>query len=657
LIRLPSDATIEDLSQADLANFGRQGAQGMSFGSSDEIEAALRSLLGEKSYSENLDSIRSELAKFDEENPEASMGAFIAGIAPTLGISAPALFARLATRLGKYGATSALGALGGFTEGFLTGEGTRDRIEGGATWGAIGSVLGPVLVKGVELAPQVAQFFSNLKNKLSNVRMDPNTLGSNLGNLRFDNNLKKAEKNKALREEANKLRFGEDFNNDGWAEYLEKINQNQSPIESRPNFMMGDFYGMLPKNATKIKTLDGVTYYKSKEGDYYATANNPDLNEEDVIGYIIGGEKHTDLHVVSEMQNKGIGGELQYLFRKDNPNAPAGGLTLEGEKLLRQTYERLKKEGVLDTKPELEPVEEYLYRKSTLPEAKQRAEEVNRIVNEARFEGRELKPAEIDHIRTIENHLDIDYLRKIINRPMDRESRRKRAVELVYDLDDSWYRGRKDKQDQTEISGRPFMSKEPILASTYVPSYGGGRHQGEIAELVVSDRLNPTRITVNPGVPEAYWGSIPIKTAKMKIDDGDWHLVKDNPNFSHIERVRPRSRKPTGTFTTDDFTKAANEIMPMLKDDYAVPKPTIVDFENLVDRGSHDSYRSLISDYDLQISPSPNTPIRNQSVIGGGSSIRKTSAIFEPLLRNMKNLNFVVPIAGALPLITPEGER
>ena len=268
---LPENATFSDIYNPefgqDLANLGRQGAQGMSFGSSDEIEAALRSLLGEKSYSENLDSIRSELAKFDEENPEASMGAFIAGIAPTLGISAPALFTSLATRLGKYKASSALGALGGFTEGFLTGEGARDRIEEGATWGIIGGLTGPVLIKGLELAPQVAQFFSNLKNKLSNVRMGPNALGSNLGNLRF-------------------------------------------------------------------------------------------------------------------------------------------------------------------TKPELEPIEEYLYRKSTLPEAKQRAEEVNRIVDEARFEGRELKPAEIDHIRTIENTLDIDYLRKIINRPMDRESRRKRAVEL-----------------------------------------------------------------------------------------------------------------------------------------------------------------------------------------------------------------------------------
>ena len=149
-----------------------------------------------------------------------------------------------------------------------------------------------------------------------------------------------------------------------------------------------------------------------------------------------------------------------------------------------------------------------------------------------------------------------------------------------------------------------------------------------------------------------------METAKMKIDDGDWHLVKDNPNFSHIgKNIYSGANMKEQFFTTDDITKAANETMPMLKDDYAVPKPIIVDFENIVDRGPHDSYGSLISDYDLQVSPSPNVPIRNQSVIGGGSSIRKTSAIFEPLLRNMKNLNFVVPIAGALPLITPEGER
>ena len=72
MIRLPSDATIEDLSQADLTNFSRQFAQGLSFSSSDEIEAFMRSVLGDKSYSDNLDQIRAELKKFDEENPEAS---------------------------------------------------------------------------------------------------------------------------------------------------------------------------------------------------------------------------------------------------------------------------------------------------------------------------------------------------------------------------------------------------------------------------------------------------------------------------------------------------------------------------------------------------------------------------------------------------------
>ena len=45
---LPENATFSDIYNPefgqDLANLGRQGAQGMSFGSSDEIEAALRSL-------------------------------------------------------------------------------------------------------------------------------------------------------------------------------------------------------------------------------------------------------------------------------------------------------------------------------------------------------------------------------------------------------------------------------------------------------------------------------------------------------------------------------------------------------------------------------------------------------------------------------------
>ena len=183
MIRLPSDATIEDLSQADLTNFSRQFAQGLSFSSSDEIEAFMRSVLGDKSFSDNLDQIRAELKKFDEENPEASTAAFFTGILPTLAVTAPAAIARMGVITGS----ATIGALGGFTEGFLSGEGARDRTATGITQGALGAVLGPVIAKGTQFAPKLVEFATSLKNKLANVRVDPNTIGSNLGNLRFDN--------------------------------------------------------------------------------------------------------------------------------------------------------------------------------------------------------------------------------------------------------------------------------------------------------------------------------------------------------------------------------------------------------------------------------------------------------------------------------------
>ena len=182
MVTLPSGTTIEDLSQADLTNFGRQFAQGLSFSSSDEIEAFMRSALGDESYSDNLDSIRAELKSFDEENPEASTGAFFSGIIPTLAVTAPGAI----MRMGAMAGSATVGALGGFTEGFLSGEGALDRFATGITQGALGAVLGPVLVKGAEFAPKLVEFATSLKNKLSNVRMDSNTLGSNLGNLKFD---------------------------------------------------------------------------------------------------------------------------------------------------------------------------------------------------------------------------------------------------------------------------------------------------------------------------------------------------------------------------------------------------------------------------------------------------------------------------------------
>lgn len=120
------------------------------------------------------------------------------------------------------------------------------------------------------------------------------------------------------------------------------------PAEDRPNLGMGDMYGMLPQDAEVVSELDdGITIYRGPNGDYYATALNPDLGEQDVVGYIQGGDNGTELAVVQEMQGRGIGSELQYLFRSENPFAPTGGLTEAGARRLEGTYNRLYDEGVI----------------------------------------------------------------------------------------------------------------------------------------------------------------------------------------------------------------------------------------------------------------------------------------------------------------------
>ena len=156
-----------------------------------------------------------------------------------------------------------------------------------------------------------------------------------------------------LRRQANIERFGYDPNEtpevSGFDAYLRRVNPSDKriPEENRPNLMMGDMYGMLPRDAEYVSNIGSADIYRTPDGSYYATAYNPDLGEMDVVGYAIKGDKETDLQVVSEMQGKGIGGELQYLFRKENPDAPTGGLTEAGEASLLKTYSKLRDDGVV----------------------------------------------------------------------------------------------------------------------------------------------------------------------------------------------------------------------------------------------------------------------------------------------------------------------
>ena len=217
------------------------------------------------------------------------------------------------------------------------------------------SLIGLVPLIGDAAAAPIKKVARGLLDAVDRVEVDPNALGMSFGNVR-------------LRPET-----GSDFQ-----DYAEKVNPNNVRVkpEQRPNLLMGDMNGMLPKNSELISKQGDVSYYKGSDGNFYATSYNPDLQEQDVVGYISGGSNSTDLSVVKEMQGQGIGGELQYLYRKQNPYAETGGLTEAGEKSLEKTYERLVDEGLLSrAKPK------------KLPNPKNKAEKTAKEILELRAKG------------------------------------------------------------------------------------------------------------------------------------------------------------------------------------------------------------------------------------------------------------------------------
>lgn len=143
-------------------------------------------------------------------------------------------------------------------------------------------------------------------------------------------------------------------------DFIKRINPEGKhvPDRDRPNLGPGDMYGMLPKGAKLIQSktysdFGDVKFYNYK-GDIYAMSFNPDLGEIDVIGYSLNiDNKETELHLIDTAHGKGIGQELDYLYRKQNPYAPTGGLTKAGEKAARKTYQRLVKERVIEAMTEI----------------------------------------------------------------------------------------------------------------------------------------------------------------------------------------------------------------------------------------------------------------------------------------------------------------
>ena len=137
-----SPKKIPDNYEATTATKLKTVLQGLSFGSSDEIEAFVRSL-GKEDYDTVLQSIRDDLSMFREANPLQALALETGGAATsailtapfTGGASVPASLARMA----------AVGAAEGGAYAFNTGEGGfQDRISRVPAGAATGAVVNPV---------------------------------------------------------------------------------------------------------------------------------------------------------------------------------------------------------------------------------------------------------------------------------------------------------------------------------------------------------------------------------------------------------------------------------------------------------------------------------------------------------------------------------
>lgn len=136
---------------------GRALAQGLTFGFSDEIEAAAKSMFGDKTYEQELGAVRAGKTAFEAARPNEALAAEVAGAIPTMllpfGLAARGaqVAARAPSLARTIGTGMKIGAAEGAVGGLGRGEGLEGSLKGAAIEGGIGGVLGgvaPPLVAG-----------------------------------------------------------------------------------------------------------------------------------------------------------------------------------------------------------------------------------------------------------------------------------------------------------------------------------------------------------------------------------------------------------------------------------------------------------------------------------------------------------------------------
>lgn len=118
----------------------RSAGQGLSFGFGDEAEALAKSLLGKRTYDEELADVRGQMGTFREAYPKTAFASEVAGGLVTGG-GLTAMAAKRGTALARALANSA--AIQGAASGAGSAEGgVQNRLAGGVVGGALGGALG-----------------------------------------------------------------------------------------------------------------------------------------------------------------------------------------------------------------------------------------------------------------------------------------------------------------------------------------------------------------------------------------------------------------------------------------------------------------------------------------------------------------------------------
>ena len=401
----------------------------------------------------------------------------------------------------------------------------------------------------------------------------------------------------------------------GFEAYLSRVNPAAARIADteRPNLGMGDMYGMLPRNAQKVGERDGVTFYQGRDCATYAVAFNPDVGEMDVVGYAMPGGNMTDLAVVNEMQGRGIGSELQYLMRSQDPYALTGGLTEAGERTLRGTYNRLRDEGIVAANRDETAG---LLAMAAATEPRNAAERMARDILDMRAAGRAGEVTD-----EMMAQADPQYMFYNTPLPMDEASRMARAREAGFDTSVPLYHGGRDNlQNVSRLEGNAeggagtfYMTDERSVANSYAPN-----------------RTNPSGENIMPLLARSgnyreagYTRPFPADGTQQQMDA--WLLGNDAYN----ERMSGEGIKSAVYNQQINAARRNNQ-------------PGVVMRQTVDNR--IDSRSALPSDVFIALDP---------------ANIRSRFARFDPEFAHLSNLSAanVDPLAGLLGVLAAEEQR